>query len=580
MTQMRWLFRPQAPIQAAKELAESLKTSQSFPLPIAHILLNRNITSFESARTYFKPDFREIHDPYLMCDMEKAVERILNARANNEKILLFGDYDVDGTTAVTLLCLFFENWQVNFDYYIPDRYQEGYGVSYKGIDYAKEIGASLIISLDCGIKAIEQVNYARLKEIDFIICDHHTPGATLPKAIAILDPMRPDCAYPYKSLSGCGVGFKLLQALQPRFEAAGYKSNMGSTPPMEAYSDLVTLSIACDIVPVTGENRTIAYFGLRKIRSNPLKGISAIMAQAHSEREWDISDLVFFIGPRVNAAGRLSHAKEAVEVLLGKNEALQALAEQLQQSNEARKTLDRTTTEEALGMILKDKNYSQKSSTVLYHPEWHKGIIGIVASRLIEHHYRPTVVLTKSEDGSLVGSARSVSGFDLYQTLSACTEHIQQFGGHAYAAGLSIREEDFERFTHKFDEEVAQTLTPDQKSPVLYIDHTLEFPQITDRFIRLIGRMAPFGPKNNKPVFVTKNVEVKHVRILKECHVKFVLEKDNCILEAIGFNLAEKWEGLNTRFLHIAYQPIFNTWNNKTRINLRLKDIKHPDENI
>lgn len=580
MTQTRWLFRPQASVEAAKELAESLKTRQAFPLSIAHILLNRNIDSFEAAKTYFKPDFREIHDPYLMCDMDVAVERIMKSCINNEKILLFGDYDVDGTTAVTLLSLFFDNWGIDFDYYIPDRYQEGYGVSYKGIDYAKEIGAGLIISLDCGIKAIEQVNYAKVSKIDFIICDHHTPGATLPKAVAILDPMRSDCKYPYKYLSGCGVGFKLIQALQPRLAVEGFHSAYGDKAPLEVFSDLVTLSIACDIVPITGENRTIAYYGLQKLRKNPLKGISAIMAQAKSEREWDISDLVFFIGPRVNAAGRLSHAKEAVEVLLGKNEALKALAEQLQQSNEERKSLDKLTTEEALQMIFQDETYDQKSSTVLFNPDWHKGIIGIVASRIIEHHYRPTIILTKSEDGNLVGSARSVAGFDLYQALNACKEHIQQFGGHAYAAGLSIREEDFERFTRKFDEEVTQTLTPEQKSPVLYIDHVLEFPEITDRFIRLIGRMAPFGPKNNKPVFVTEQVEVKHARILKEAHVKFVLEKDNCQIEAIGFNLAQKWENMGTGFLHIAYQPIFNTWNNKTRINLRLKDIKHPDENI
>lgn len=577
---MRWLFRPQAPLDAAKALAESLKTSQAFPLSIAQILLNRNIDSFEEAKSYFKPDFREIHDPYLMCDMDVAVERILKAHSNNEKILLFGDYDVDGTTAVTLLSLFFDNWQIDFDYYIPDRYAEGYGVSYQGIDYAKEIGAGLIISLDCGIKALEQVKYAQLKEIDFIICDHHTPGDTLPAAHAILDPMRKDCNYPYKYLSGCGVGFKLIQALQPRFEAAGLSSIKENSPPLEAYSDLVTLSIACDIVPITGENRTIAYHGLHKLRKNPLKGISAIMAQANAKRTWDISDLVFFIGPRVNAAGRLSHAKEAVEVLLGKNEALKALAEQLQQSNEARKSLDKEITTEALSMISADEQFPSKSSTVLYHPKWHKGIIGIVASRIIEHHYRPTVILTKSEDGSLVGSARSVSGFDLYQALNACTEHIQQFGGHAYAAGMSIREEDFDKFRQKFEEEVAKTLTPEQKSPVLYIDHVLEFPEITDRFIRLIERMAPFGPKNNKPVFVTRNVEVKHVRILKEEHVKFVLEKDNCRIEAIGFNLANKWNSMGTGFLHIAYQPIFNTWNNKTRINLRLKDIKHPDESI
>ncbi|MDW3650230.1 MAG: single-stranded-DNA-specific exonuclease RecJ [Bacteroidia bacterium] len=580
MTQMQWLFRPGSPEEEVRTLAESLKTSQVFPLPIAQILLQRNISDFLAARSYFKPDLSEIHDPYLLCDMDKAVERILLARSNNEKILLFGDYDVDGTTAVTLLSLFFEKWGFDFDYYIPDRYGEGYGVSYKGIDYAEKIGARLIISLDCGIKAIEQVRYARLKELDFIICDHHKPGNELPEALAILDPMRSDCAYPYKYLTGCGVGFKLAQALHPKLQEAGYSCKGIDQSPLDLYGDLLTLSIACDIVPVTGENRSLAYHGLQKIRKNPLKGISAIMAQAKYEREWDISDLVFFIGPRVNAAGRLSHAKEAVEVLLGKNEALKSLAEQLQVSNEERKNMDRETTQEALEMISQDETYLKKSSTVLYHPEWHKGIIGIVASRLIEHHYRPTVMLTRSEEGTLVGSARSVAGFDLYQSLYACKEHILQFGGHAYAAGLSIREEDFPRFSAQFEEEVARTLTPEQKRPILYIDHMLEFPQITDRFIRLINRMAPFGPENEKPVFATRSVKVRHAKILKGEHVKFVLEKDRCMIEAIGFNLAAKWENMGTQFLHIAYQPIFNTWKNKTQINLRLKDIKHPDENI
>lgn len=577
---MQWLFRPGSPEEEVRTLAESLKTSQVFPLPIAQILLQRNISDFSAAKSYFKPDLSEIHDPYLLCDMDKAVERILSAQSNNEKILLFGDYDVDGTTAVTLLSLFFEKWGIDFDYYIPDRYGEGYGVSYKGIDFAEKIGAKLIISLDCGIKAIEQVRYAKLKELDFIICDHHKPGAELPEALAVLDPMRSDCTYPYKYLTGCGVGFKLVQALYPKLKEAGYSPKGMDQAPLDLYGDLLTLSIACDIVPITGENRSLAYHGLQKLRKNPLKGISAIMAQAKYEREWDISDLVFFIGPRVNAAGRLSHAKEAVEVLLGKNEALKSLAEQLQISNEERKNMDRETTLQALEMISQDESYPKKSTTVLYHPEWHKGIIGIVASRLIEHHYRPTVMLTRSDDGKLVGSARSVNGFDLYQSLYACKEHILQFGGHAYAAGLSIREEDFPGFSAQFEEEVARTLTPEQKRPILYIDHMLEFPQITDRFIRLINRMAPFGPENEKPVFATRSVKVRHARILKGEHVKFVLEKDRCMIEAIGFNLAAKWENMGTQFLHIAYQPIFNTWKNKTQINLRLKDIKHPDENI
>ena len=579
MNQMHWVLRPLPDSKQAKELANQLGTSQAFPFTLANILLQRGIGNLDDAKAFFKPQTGELHDPFNMKDMELAVDRLVQARISNEKILLFGDYDVDGTTAISLFSLFFTDWGFNYDYYVPDRYTEGYGVSYKGIDYAVEIGASLIISLDCGIKAHEKVRYARQKNLDFIICDHHTPEHTLPEATAILDPKRPDCSYPYNSLTGCGVAFKLIQALSKRLPEEGISLPYDAYDPLSAYADLLALSIACDIVPLTGENRTMAWFGLEKLRQNPLPGIKVLMDQAQEIRSWDISDLVFFLGPRINSAGRLNHASQAVEVLVGKNNDLFNLAGDLQDSNEARKDLDKRMTEEAMIMIAQDRAYPDKASTVLYNPDWHKGIIGIVASRLIETHYRPTVLLTHSE-GKLVGSARSVVGFDLYGALVQCEDHLLQFGGHKYAAGLSMKSDTFEAFCKKFDEVVSKTLTDEQKSPVLYIDHSIGFSEINARFMRLLNRMAPFGPQNPRPVFMSENVLVRHAKFMKDVHIRLVLEQDGTMLEAIGFNLAEKWNQLNSSHITIAFQPYFNTWNGKTRINLRIKDIKLPHESF
>lgn len=570
---MKWILRANLPEEKARELAGTLATDKAFPLPIANILLQRKIDSFEMARSFFVPDGSHQFDPLLMKDMLEAVNRIVTARKAKEKILVYGDYDVDGISSVTLLSFFLDDWGFDFECYIPDRYTEGYGLSFKGIDYAEQTGASLIITLDCGIKAVEQIRYATTKGIDVIVCDHHQPGQQLPNAFAILDPKREGCTYPFKELTGCGVGLKLIQALTRELQKRGYPPPEKGYDPFMKYCDLVTLSIACDIVPINGENRMIAYHGLQKIRTNPLPGIRALMDQSNEEREWNVSDIVFFLGPRINSAGRLGDAKDAVEVLLGKSSALEQLAGELQESNDQRKALDKETTEKALEMIHADSRYPARATTVLYNPDWHKGIIGIVASRLIERHYRPTVLLTRS-DGKLVGSARSVVDFDLYEALEACEEELLQFGGHKYAAGLSLKEENFVRFSEKFDEIVQARITEEQKTPVLFIDQSLRFSEIDARFIRLLNRMEPFGPGNRKPVFISSGVKVLHSVVLKDAHVRFVLQQESIMLEAIGFNLAEKWSHTPEGLLDIAFQPLFNTWNQKTRINLRIKDFR------
>ena len=577
MNPMNWKLRPAPPREVALQLADALSTKSSFPLPLAEILAQRGVATFPSSKAYFAPDLDQLHDPYLMQDMSLAVERLLQAKAQKEKILVYGDYDVDGTTSVTLMVMFLESWGFDFDYYIPDRYTEGYGISYKGIDYASEIGTSLFISLDCGIKAVEKIRYACQKSIDVIVCDHHTPGAELPPAIAILDPKRPTCGYPFKELTGCGIGYKLSLAVhEALLESGDTPLKRGFTPITECL-DLVALSIACDIVPLVGENRTIAFHGLKKIHTAPLPGIKAIMNLSDRERVWDISDLVFFIGPHINAAGRLGHAKEAVAVLLGTEKGTQHLTTALFDANNARKELDHQITEEALAIISRDASFPQKSTTVLYQQDWHKGVIGIVASRLIERHYRPTVLLTQAE-GKLVGSARSVVGFDLYQALEQCTPYLLQFGGHKYAAGLTMKEEVFPDFCKAFDQAVAAQILPEQKTPSLTIDRPLDFSQIDARFVRLLHRMEPFGPKNMKPVFLAKKVEVTDADILKGAHIRFTLKQQGRLFRAIGFNMASKWKELNSLSLDIAFQPSFNIWKERTTIDLKLKDFRLPND--
>jgi single-stranded-DNA-specific exonuclease len=573
ITPPTWHVKPAPDPAVVAHLSQALATQKPFPEALASILAQREIDTYEAARAFFQPQISDLHAPRQMKDMDKAVARLIAAHEGREPILLFGDYDVDGTTSVALLTLALRDLGFEVVYYVPDRYQEGYGLSYQGIDYGVEAEAKLMITLDCGIKGHDKVRYANLKDLDVIICDHHTPGDTLPEALAVLDPKRSDCPYPYQELTGCGVGMKLLMALTEAMRLQGMPLPEEEYDPFVKYCDLLTLSIACDIVPITGENRLMAYHGLHKLRENPLPGIAVIQAQAKEERAWNISDLVFFIGPRINAAGRLEHALGAVEVLLGQQKDLITLAEALQTSNDERKHLDRATTEEALQIIAADPTYTQAATTVLCRPSWHKGIIGIVASRLVEHHHRPTVLLTESE-GKLVGSARSVPGFDLYQALAACDDHLLQWGGHKYAAGLSLEPERFEAFQQAFDQAVADTITPEQKVPLLVIDAELPLDQVDERLIRLINRMEPFGPSNRRPTFMARGVQVLHETVLKDVHIKLVLQQESQMVEAIGFHLAERFATCQGPCVDVAFQPIFNTWNGKTRINLRLKDVR------
>ncbi|MEM7370868.1 MAG: single-stranded-DNA-specific exonuclease RecJ [Bacteroidota bacterium] len=579
MTQLIWKLKPLPEQDKVHQLSKALKTDRDFPLSLANILVQRGIETYESARAFFVPQLSELHDPFLMKDMDKAIAKLIDVYQTQSSILLFGDYDVDGTSAVSLLTLALEELGFRVEYYIPDRYKEGYGLSYQGVDHAAKKGIDLMICLDCGIKAVEKVRYAQTKGIEVIICDHHNPGAILPDACAILDPKRPDCSYPFKELTGCGVGVKLLVALVQKMKEQGLPLPSQDYDPLARYVDLLTLSIACDIVPITGENRAMAFFGLKKLRTRPIPGIQSLLNQAKEERKWNISDLVFFVGPRINSAGRLHHARGAVEVLLGKHEALIELAQRLHQSNEDRKNLDKSMTQSAMGLIASDPTFRTKSSTVLFDPAWHKGVIGIVASRLIESHFRPTVLLTQSE-GKLVGSARSVPGFDLYRALDACSEHLLQWGGHKYAAGLSMNRDQLEEFQLKFDQVVASSITPEQQTPVIAIDQELHLKEIDERFVKTLDRMEPFGPGNRKPVFMSKGVRITSHRILKQDHVKFWANQDGFQVECIGFNLAQKWQQLSGDLYDIAYQPTLNTWNNRTTINLRLKDIQLSHANI
>ncbi len=568
---MRWQLKQIPENPRLKDLEKSLATSIPIPPALPNILFQRGIETYEGAKEFFSPKTEFLHDPFLMRGMDQAVARLVIAHQQKEKIVLLGDYDVDGTTAVSLSLLCLRSYGYDVSYYIPDRYKEGYGVSFEGIDFASENNARLMISMDCGIKALDKVAYAKSKGIEFIICDHHTPGDKLPDAFAILDPKQVNCDYPFKELTGCGIILKLMLGIHR--ELFSYLGQSPPVDPLTAYADLVAMSIASDIVPIVGENRILTHLGLKKIRENPSFGIKALMDQAKQVRPWNVSDLVFFLGPRINAAGRLHHAHQAVEVLTGREEVVPPLAEKLQTANFERQALDKQMTEEALEMLHADPVSDQRSTTVLSHPEWHKGVVGIVASRLIEHHYRPTILLAQSQ-GKWVGSARSVKGFDLYKSLEACKEHLLQFGGHKYAAGLTLSSEQLSPFKEKFEQVVSECISPEQKVPILPIDYELNLSEISDRLVRIIQRMAPFGPGNPTPVFLCRGVSVKHQRVLKDLHLKLVLEQEGILFEAIGFNLVHKVDLLKSEFIDIAYQVYFNEWNGRKRINLKLKDLK------
>lgn len=562
---MRWTIKPKPNQEEIDQLSNELKVENL----VAHLLLQRGISTYEEAKKFFRPELSNLHDPFLMKDMDVAVERIQKAINSEENILVYGDYDVDGTTAVALLSSYLLEDYPNVATYIPDRYGEGYGVSLKGIDFAEDNDFSLIVALDCGVKAINKVNYAKEKGIDFIICDHHRPGEKLPDAVAVLDPKRVDCEYPYKELCGCGVGFKLIQAL-----ASKKAQTIENLIP---YLDLVATAIGADIVPVTGENRALAYFGMQVINANPRAGFKAIIKQI-KKIQLTITDVVFIIAPRINAAGRMKHGQYAVNLLTETNlEQAKIFAAEIEEFNTDRRGLDRDITEQALKQITNNKE-EKGFTTVVYDETWHKGVIGIVASRLTETYYRPTLVFTKSGD-KLAASARSVKGFDVYNALQGCSDFIEQFGGHKYAAGLTLLENQYEAFKKQFEKVVAESIAPDLLIPEQQIDTQIELNQISPKLMRILKQFAPFGPGNMTPVFMAENVQDtgygKGVGE-DEKHLKLsVTQKGSKPIGAIGFNVGDKIGQIKTKNrFDIAFTLDENEWQGKVSLQLKLKDLR------
>ena len=555
------------------EIKHKLANELSISPVLAKLLVQRGIVTFDDARSFFRPDLNDLHDPFLMKDMDKAVERLTKAMQRNEKILIYGDYDVDGTTSVSLVYRFLVKFYSNLDFYIPDRYNEGYGISKKGIDYAAQNNFKLIIALDCGIKAIEKIKYAKSLGVDFIICDHHNPDDELPPAVAVLDSKRADCNYPYKHLSGCGVGFKLMQAFAMenniRFEE------------LIPLLDLVALSIASDIVPITGENRILAFYGLKQINSNPSTGVKAIIDVCGlKDREISISDIVFKIGPRINASGRMKLATEAVELMVSRdyNFAYERSGT-INEYNNDRKDLDKNITDDAIALIRQDDTYSERKSIVVFKPDWHKGVIGIVASRLAEEYYKPSVVLTES-NGFASGSARSVLGFDLYKAVESCKDLLENFGGHMYAAGLTMKIEHVDEFSRRFEKYVAEHIEEDQTYPQIDIDAIIEFKDITPKFFRVLKQFGPFGPGNMKPVFESKNVyDFGSSRLVgkDQEHLKLELTDSSSenVMSGIAFRMYEFNDHLKAlNPLDICYTLEENNFNGNTSIQLMIRDIK------
>ncbi len=561
---MRWTINQNSDQKIINQLSDEL----SIDTTLATLLVNRGIVSFDDAKIFFRPKLEHLHDPFLMMDMDIAVKRIDQAISNKENILIYGDYDVDGTTAVSLVFSYLKTHTQNLATYIPDRYEEGYGISYQGIDFADDNNITLIIALDCGIKAIEKVSYASEKGIDFIIGDHHKPELEVPKALAVLNPKRKDCQYPYKELCGCGIGFKLIQAI------ASAKGQ--SIEDLVPYLDLVAIAIAADIVPITGENRILTHYGLQVINSNPRTGIKAIIHQL-KKNSLNITDVVFIIAPRINAAGRIKHGNAAVELLTELDfEAAKEFAATINEYNLRRKELDQQMTKEALDQI-KNLGEQERHTTVVFDENWHKGVIGIVASRLIETHYRPTLVFTKSKD-VLTASARSVKGFDVYEALQQCSELIDQFGGHKYAAGLTLKPENYQAFKNTFEEVVSTTIDKKLCTPEILIDAELNLSTITPKFFRILQQMAPFGPKNMRPVFKTSAVRDNgYGRLVgpEKNHLKLniIHGADRKTYNAIGFGLGEKINHIQNTF-DIAYTLDENEWNGVKSVQLVLKDIR------
>ncbi len=563
--QKRWVGPAVNKPLLVAELQQSLQIDEV----LAQLLINRDIHTFEEARHFFRPDLNHLPDPFLMKDMDQAILRIEKAIAAHEKILIYGDYDVDGTTSVALVYSFLKKYHPEIDFYIPDRYTEGYGISTQGIDYAHQYGFSLIIALDCGIKSMDKIDYANEKNIDFIICDHHLPGDKLPAALAVLDPKRADCDYPYKELSGCGIGFKLVQAFAQK--------NDIPFDEICCYLDLVAVSIASDIVPITGENRVLAWHGLHRLNTKPCKGLSALMDIAGKKDDFTITDVVFIIGPRINAAGRIDDAKHAVNLLIADNpDFAYEKGQVINLKNTERKEHDSNITEQALALIDGDISLVNRKTTVVFNENWHKGVIGIVASRLTEKYYRPTIVLTQS-NGLAAGSARSVLGFDLYEALSACSDLLEQFGGHKYAAGLTMKLENIPAFQQRFEEIVSSTITDEQLTQQILIDAELSFEQITAKFFRIMNQFAPFGPQNMAPVFITKNVyNYRSGSIVGNNHLKINLcQKNSPSFDCIGFNLGGYLPAINTgEKFDICYTIEENNWKEKKSVRLNIKGIR------
>jgi single-stranded-DNA-specific exonuclease len=552
------------------QTVQTLQQALGISPTLCHILVGRGITTFQAAKDYFRPQLNGLHSPWLMKDMEKAVERIAAAFVNREKILVFGDYDVDGTTSVAMmyqfLCSAYD--PALLDFYIPHRYREGYGISKMGIDYAQAHGFTLIISLDCGIKSADLIAYAGTLGIDFVVCDHHLPDAILPPAVAILNPKQTDCPYPYKELCGCGVGFKLITALAERFTMPD-SSYYG-------YLDLVATAIAADIVPITGENRILAYHGLERINTQPAAGIKALIELGGVRGKISINNVVFVIAPRVNAAGRMDDARKAVQMFIEKDytQAL-ALAEQLHSDNTDRKEADTSITEQALAMIAADATQAQRKTTVVFKEDWHKGVVGIVASRLIENHYRPTVVLTRSGE-VVAGSARSVPGFNLYEAIHACREHLLGYGGHFAAAGLSMLPESVPAFNQQFEAVVAATIPENLLIPEIKIDAVVGFSEINPNFYKIICQMEPFGPENMRPVFWAKRVtDTGYSKIVKELHLRFVVKQGNITITGIGFNMAHHFAVLQSQQpFDLVFTIDENEWNGNKSLQLKVLDVR------
>ena len=562
--QKRWVQRSQGDKQQAENLALALKIDPA----LATVLTERGISTFDEARSYFRPQLTDFHDPFLMKDMDKAIVRIQNALHNHEKILIYGDYDVDGTTAVTVVLSYFRHHTSNIDFYIPDRHKEGYGITTTGIEFAAKEGFSLIIALDCGIKSNDKVDYANTLGVDFIICDHHLPGETIPPAVAVLDPKRPDCPYPFKELSGCGIGLKLIQAFG--------SINDPNDEIYLQYLDLAMVSAAADIVSMTDENRIISWHGLEKLNENPSAGLKALMNISGKPSPFSISDVVFQIAPRINAAGRMGHAKEAVNVLLcEEGESAIEQSFEINNQNTERRTSDQSTTEEALKIIGASTFLQQKKTTVVYGKTWNKGVIGIVASRLTETYYRPTIVLTES-NGLITGSARSVVGFDLYNALCQCSDHLTQFGGHQFAAGLTMQPENLEAFMQRFEEVVAGSISEELLIPTVLIDAEIKLTQIDAKFYRIIQQMAPFGPDNMMPIFSSADVKLVGIpTLVGKDHLKFcIMQENSAVFNCIAFGQANMLDQLmQSSECAVCYTVEENQWKDRKSIQLNVKSI-------